>query len=56
MTLFGREVPFQIADLNIGILWILAMGSLSVYGIVLAGWSSGSNYPLLGAIRSPRRR
>ena len=52
VTLFDRSVPFQIADLNIGILWVLAMGSLMVYGIVLAGWSSGSNYPLLGAIRS----
>jgi NADH-quinone oxidoreductase subunit H len=52
VTLFGRRVPFQITDLNVGILWILAMGSLAVYGVVLAGWSSGSNYPLLGAIRS----
>jgi NADH-quinone oxidoreductase subunit H len=52
VTLFDHEVPFQIADLDIGILWILAMGSLAVYGVVLAGWSSGSNYPLLGAIRS----
>jgi len=52
VTLFDREVPFQIADLNIGILWVLAMASLMVYGIVLAGWASGSNYPLLGAIRS----
>ena len=52
VTLFGRHVPFQIADLNVGILWVLAMGSLMVYGIVLAGWSSGSNYPLLGSIRS----
>lgn len=52
VVLFGREIPFQIADLNIGILWVLAMGSLMVYSIVLAGWSSGSNYPLLGAIRS----
>jgi NADH-quinone oxidoreductase subunit H len=52
VTLFGRHVPFQIADLNIGILWVLAMGSLMIYAIVLAGWSSGSNYPLLGAIRS----
>jgi NADH-quinone oxidoreductase subunit H len=52
VTLFGRHVPFQLADLNIGILWVLAMGSLSVYAVVLAGWSSGSNYPLLGAIRS----
>ena len=52
VTLFGRVIPFQLADLNIGILWILAMTSLSVYGVVLAGWSSGSNYPLLGAVRS----
>jgi len=52
VTLFDREVPFQIADLNIGILWILAMTSLGVYAIVLAGWASGSNYPLLGAVRS----
>ncbi len=52
VTLFHHRVPFQITDINVGILWILAMGSLAVYGIVLAGWSSGSNYPLLGAIRS----
>jgi NADH-quinone oxidoreductase subunit H len=52
VTLFGRFVPFQITDLNVGVLWILAMASLAVYGVVLAGWSSGSNYPLLGAIRA----
>jgi NADH-quinone oxidoreductase subunit H len=52
VTLFGREIPFQLTDLNIGILWVLAMTSIQVYGIVLAGWSSGSNYPLLGAVRS----
>jgi NADH-quinone oxidoreductase subunit H len=52
VRLFDRPLPFQIADLNIGILWILAMGSLAVYGVVLAGWASGSNYPLLGSIRS----
>jgi NADH-quinone oxidoreductase subunit H len=52
VELFGREVTFQIADLNIGILWVLAMGSLMIYSVVLAGWSSGSNYPLLGAVRS----
>jgi NADH-quinone oxidoreductase subunit H len=52
VTIAGREVPFQIADLNIGILWILAMSSIGVYGVVLAGWASGSNYPLLGAVRS----
>jgi NADH-quinone oxidoreductase subunit H len=52
VTLFGRELPFQLTDLNVGILWVLAMTSIQVYGIVLAGWSSGSNYPLLGAVRS----
>jgi NADH-quinone oxidoreductase subunit H len=52
VTIFGRTVPLQLADLNIGVLWILAMFSLGVYAVVLAGWSSGSNYPLLGAIRS----
>jgi NADH-quinone oxidoreductase subunit H len=52
VELFGREIPFQIADLNVGILFFLAMGSLAVYGIVLGGWASGSAYPLLGAIRS----
>ena len=52
IRLFGRDIPFQIADLNVGILFFLAMGSLAVYGIVLAGWSSGSVYPLLGSIRS----
>ena len=52
VTLFGRELPFQLTDLDVGILWVLAMTSIQVYGIVLAGWSSGSNYPLLGAVRS----
>jgi len=52
VVLFHHRVPFQVSDLNVGILWILAMASLAVYGVVLAGWSSGSNYPLLGAIRS----
>ncbi|GCE10731.1 NADH-quinone oxidoreductase subunit NuoH [Tengunoibacter tsumagoiensis] len=43
--------PF-IGDLNVGILWILAISSLAVYGIVLGGWSSGNRYSLLGALRS----
>lgn len=52
VTLFGRRVPFQIADLDVGILWVLAMGSMAVYAVVLSGWASGSNYPLLGGVRS----
>jgi NADH-quinone oxidoreductase subunit H len=47
-----RLITFQLADLNVGILFFLAMGSLMVYGVVLAGWASGSAYPLLGAVRS----
>ena len=48
---FGSERA-RLTDLNVGLLFVLAMGSLQVYGIVLAGWASGSNYPLLGAVRS----
>jgi NADH-quinone oxidoreductase subunit H len=48
---FGTQ-DAQLTDLNVGLLFVLAMGSLQVYGIVLAGWASGSNYPLLGAVRS----
>ncbi len=46
------EVALQGADLNIGLLFILAMSSLAVYAVVLAGWSSGSKYPLLGGVRA----
>ena len=51
-TIASHVVPFQIANLDVGILWVLAMTSLAIYGVVLAGWSSGSTYPLLGSIRS----
>jgi NADH-quinone oxidoreductase subunit H len=47
-----RAITLQLADLNVGVLFFLAMGSLMVYGVVLAGWASGSAYPLLGAVRS----
>src|SRR5947207_4622388 len=49
-TLFG--VPMVIADVNVGILFVFAIASLGVYGIVLAGWASNSKYPFLGGIRS----
>ena len=52
VTIFGREIKMVISDLNIGVLFILAVTSLGVYGIVLAGWSSGSKYSLMGGIRS----
>jgi NADH-quinone oxidoreductase subunit H len=48
----SRQVTLQVWDPDIGLLWVLAMGSIGVYGIVLAGWSSGSKYPLLGGMRS----
>jgi len=51
-TLFGRELQIQIADLNVGILYIFAITSLGVYGLVLAGWSANNKYSLLGALRS----
>ncbi|MFH1686049.1 MAG: NADH-quinone oxidoreductase subunit NuoH [bacterium] len=51
-VLFGHEVKMIISDLNIGLLFIFAIASLEVYGIVLAGWSSGSKYSLLGGLRS----
>ncbi len=50
--LAGRDTPLQLTDLPVGVLFILAMSSLGVYGVVLAGWASGSTYPLLGALRS----
>jgi NADH-quinone oxidoreductase subunit H len=50
--IFGRTVGLQLADISVGILWVLAMTSIGVYTVVLAGWSSGSNYPLLGGVRS----
>ncbi len=44
--------PLQLTDLPVAVLLVLAMSSIGVYGIVLAGWSSGSPYPLLGGLRS----
>jgi NADH-quinone oxidoreductase subunit H len=51
VELWGRQVQLRIADVNGGILFILAFSSLAVYGIVLAGWSSNSRYSLMGSLR-----
>jgi NADH-quinone oxidoreductase subunit H len=48
----GHDTLLQVADPQIGVLFILAMSSIAVYGIMLAGWSSGSKYPLLGSVRA----
>ncbi len=50
--LFGHTTYLQVADPPIGVLFLLAMSSIGVYGVMLAGWSSGSKYPLLGAVRA----
>lgn len=52
VTLFGHKTAMQMTDLPVGVLYVLAIASVGVYGIVLAGWSSGSTYPLLGGLRS----
>ena len=52
VTWFGVETRVQLADPHIGVLFALAISSIAVYGIMLAGWSSGSKYPLLGSVRA----
>ncbi|MGV9673404.1 NADH-quinone oxidoreductase subunit NuoH [Gordonia sp. NPDC003504] len=52
VSVAGHQTPLQLTDLPVAVLFILAMASIGVYGIVLAGWSSGSTYPLLGGLRS----
>ncbi len=52
VSIFGHRTPLQLTDLPVAVLLILAMSSMGVYGIVLAGWSSRSPYPLLGGLRS----
>jgi NADH-quinone oxidoreductase subunit H len=52
ITLFGRDISLHLADINVGVLYILSITSISVYGITLAGWSSNNKYATLGGIRS----
>jgi len=52
VNFFGEQTIMQLTDLPVGVLYVLATASIGVYGIVLAGWSSGSTYPLLGGLRS----
>lgn len=52
VRIFGHDTILQLADPPVGILFVLAMSSIAVYGVMLAGWSSGSKYPLLGSVRA----
>ena len=52
VSIFGHWTTLQLVDLPIGVLYVLAVSSIGIYGIVLGGWASGSSYPLLGALRS----
>src|SRR5919108_4621404 len=52
VKLFGRDVSLYIADINVGLLYIISVASVGVYGIILAGWSSNSKYPLLASLRA----
>ena len=52
INLFGRQVALQLADVNVGVLYVMAVTSISVYGITLAGWSSNNKYATLGGLRS----
>jgi len=52
ITISGKEIPLYLADINVGVLYIMAVSSIAVYGIVIAGWSSNSKYPLLGSLRA----
>src|SRR5438045_1012322 len=52
VSIFGYQTPLQVTDVSVAVLVILACSSMGVYGVVLAGWASGSTYPLLGGLRS----
>ena len=52
ITVFGRQIPLYLTDINVGALYLVAIASISVYGIVLAGWSSNNKYAMMGGLRS----
>ncbi len=52
LHLFGIDIPLLVADINVAVLYVLALGSVGVYGIILGGYASGNRYSLLGALRS----
>ena len=52
VSIAGHTTYLQLAELPFGVLWLLAMSGLGFYGVLLAGWSSGSKYPLLGSVRA----
>lgn len=52
VELFGRKVSLAVADINVGVLYLMSIASIAVYGIVLAGWSSNNKYAMLGGLRS----
>lgn len=52
VSLFGRRISLGVADVNVGLLYIVAVTSIGVYGIILGGWSSNSKYPLIGGLRA----
>ena len=51
LTIAGRQIALVIQDMPVGVLYLIGISSLGVYGVVLGGWSSGSKYSLLGALR-----
>ena len=51
-TAFGREITLHVADINVGVLYLMSIASIAVFGIVLAGWSSNSKYAMLGGLRA----
>jgi NADH-quinone oxidoreductase subunit H len=52
ISVFGHRTQMQLADPPVGVLFLLAMSGIAVYGVMLAGWASGSKYPLLGSVRA----